>query len=216
MTEKVKKATRRLNEILPLKERRKKNSSQIESLYQKILKSFVFTGNVLSKNEMKKYVDNVEDAIQVLNDNKMVVVSDSGDLIGAYPFTMEDRENKVRVNGFELNAMCAVDSLAVSLMYDITTKIYSRCRITNAPIYLEQSGTKIINFDENIDVHVCIAWEAANINIKCADSLCMEMFFVDSRKTADIWQKSETTNREIFTLDEAVELARQFFVPLVS
>ena len=216
MSEKVERATKRLNEILPLKEGLQKSNPQMKSLYHKILMSFVSTGNILSKYEMKKYINDVESAIQIFDDNEMVIVSDSGDLIGAYPFTMEDRENKVRVNGFEVNAMCAVDALAVSQMYDLTTQIYSRCRITDAPIYLEQADTKIINLDEHVDIQICIAWESTQTNLKCANSLCREIFFVDSKKTADIWQKGEPRNREIFTLDEAVELARKFFVPLMS
>ena len=47
----------------------------------------------------------------------MVVTSEDKELVGTYPFTMEDREYKVAINGNEVNAMCAIDALAVSLMF---------------------------------------------------------------------------------------------------
>ncbi len=63
--------------------------------------------------------------------------------------------------------------------------------MTNTPIYLEQSDSQIYNFDENCDINVCVAWETTKTNVKCADSLCMEMFFVSTKKAAITWQKNE-------------------------
>ena len=216
MTLKVDKALKRLNDILPLKKKYNNCSSQIKSLYQEILKSFVLTGRILSKDEISIYVTDVNAAIKILDENEMVVTSKDKELVGAYPFTMEDREYKVVINGNEVNAMCAIDALAVSLMFNVDTQIKSRCRITDIPIYLEQSGAHICNFDENRDVHICVAWEAVKDDIKCANSLCMEMFFVSSKEIANTWKKNEHKKKDIFTLDEAMELSKRFFVPLVS
>lgn len=216
MSEKIERALNYLNDVLPLKKRQDRCENQIKLLYQKILLSFITTGRILSKFEMTKYVSNVEDAIQVLEENEMLIISENGDPIGAYPFTMEERENIVCVNGFQINAMCALDALAISPMYDVDVQIHTQCRITNIPIYLEQSGANIVNLNGTGDICVCIAWEAAEKDIKCANSLCMEMFFVNDKKTATTWQKIETEKREVFTLEEAVEFASRFFVPLVS
>ncbi len=65
---------------------------------------------------MSRYVDDVEGTIKLLADNEMIVISESGELIGAYPFTMEDRPFKIKVKGLELNAMCAIDALAINMM----------------------------------------------------------------------------------------------------
>ena len=216
MSIKIENAIQHLNEILPLKESQDKCDSQIKLLHQKILQSFITTGRILSKIEMTKYVNPVEDAIRVLEANDMVIFSGNGDPVGAYPFTMEERENKVLVNGFQVNTMCAIDALAISPMYDVNTQIRSRCRISNTPIYLQQSGTNILNMDDVADVCVCIAWGAAEKEISCANSLCMEMFFVNDKKTAYAWQNIEAEKREVFTLEDAVALASQFFVPLVA
>ena len=216
MAKKIDIAIKRLNEILPLKERQENISSQIKLLYQHILKSFVSTGRILRKEEMRIYVNDVDEAIKVLVENEMIIISTNGEAVGAYPFTMEDREYKVHVNGFEINTMCAIDALAISIMYDVNTQISSRCRITDVPIYLEQSGTQILNFDEISDTRICVAWEATEKDLKCANSLCMEMFFVSSSEISSTWQYNEFKKREVFTLDEAMGFSRRFIVALVS
>lgn len=214
MNEKIRKAVQRLSKTLPLKERQEQCEPAIKVLHQYTLSAFVTKGRILSKSEMRAYVDDLADAIQVLSQNELVIFTDGGDPVGAYPFTMEERESKVVVNEFKLNAMCAIDALAVSLMYDVHTEIYSSCRITDQPIYIRQSGMEILNPSAAGGHYVCIAWNAVESDIKCADSLCMEMFFAIDQETAVSWHNLDPQNREIFTMAEALEFSRQFFVPL--
>lgn len=211
---KIKYAVQYLNKVLPLKERQEQLDSKIKKLHQSILLSFIERGSILSIKEMSEYVDSVEDAIEVLSEKDLVVFSDKGDPLGAYPFTMEERETKIQVNGFQINAMCALDALAVSLMYNVNTQISSSCRITGQSIYINQTGMNISNHDEADKVCVCIAWGAAEKEIKCADSLCMEMFFVIDHKIASSWCSDEPEQSEVFVIEDAMEFARQFFVPL--
>ena len=42
------------------------------------------------------------------------------------------------------------------------------------------------------------------------------MFFLKDFETADQWQKKQSLEREIFTLDEALEFSAGFFVPLIE
>jgi mercuric reductase len=216
MKEKIEIALIKLNRILALKEGQDRCGFQIKKLHQETLQSFIDTGRILSKSEMSKYVSDVDAAISVLSENELVIFSKHGKPIGAYPFTMENRENKVNVNGFQVNVMCAIDALAVSQMYNVPTTIHSQCRINKTTIYLEQLGSSILNKDEASDIYVCVAWEAVDKESNCADSLCTEMFFVEGEKTASTWQDSDFEKREIFILEDAMELARRFFAPLVS
>ena len=92
----------------------------------------------MAKERMTLYSDNVEDALDVLIANELIVVNDKEELIGAYPFIMEDRENKVIVNSHVVNTMCALDALAVSPMYGINTVIRSKCRSTGFALEIKQ------------------------------------------------------------------------------
>jgi mercuric reductase len=216
MNEKLESALKHLQKILPLSDRQQECSKQIRELHQEVLRSFPARGRILTRKEMAQHVSDLDDAIDVLRTNDMVVFSGNGEPVGAYPFTMEARGFQVQVNGHQVHAMCALDSLAVSPMFGMTTHITSRCRVTDAPIDIHQSGKTIDNADEAGDVHVGIAWNAADAASCCAASLCMEMIFLEDGNIAQQWLAKDSDNREIFTLPEAVEFASRFFVPLVS
>lgn len=216
MLAKLEKALNRLKTILPLKDRQDACSKQIKALHQQVLRSFINKGRILTREEMEQYVSNLEDAIGTLKEKDMVVFSEDGNPVGAYPFTMEEREHVVRVNGHKVYAMCALDALAVSPMFRVKTQITSRCRITGDPISIQQSGETIENFDEASDIHFGIIWGAANADSCCANSLCMEMMFLKNCKIAQQWHADDPDNREVFTLQEAVEFGGRFFAPLVS
>lgn len=216
MTQKIEKALDRLISVLPLKDTQESCGKEIKTLHQLILRSFIEKGRILSKDEMAKYVGDLENAVKVLSDNDMVVFSENGEPIGAYPFTMEPREHKIRVNGNEIHAMCALDALAVSPMFGMKTRISSVCRVTGDPVFIEQSGKTIENENDAKDVCFGIAWGAASSCSCCAESLCMEMMFLKNNDVAEKWQAQAPADREIFTLQEAVEFGSRFFVPLMS
>jgi len=44
----------------------------------------------------------------------------------------------------------------------------------------------------------------------------MEMIFLKDGKTAQQWLSDDPDNREVFTLQEAVEFGGRFFAPLLS
>ncbi len=213
---KVEKALNRLISVLPLKDKQEACGQEMKELHQKMLRSFVERGRILTKTEMAQHVDSIDEATNVLKNNDMVVFSDTGEPIGAYPFTMEEREHTIRINGHKVNAMCALDALGVSPMFNMDTHISSKCRVTGAPISIRQAGLTIENLEEVGDLRFGIIWNAANSCSCCANSLCMEMMFLKDGEVADQWLAADRDNREIFTLQEAVEFGARFFVPLMS
>lgn len=216
MNDKLENALKHLNTILPLKKSQDKCPPEVKELHQQMLRSFVARGRILTTEEMTQWVSDVPEAINVLSKHDMVTISESGDPVGAYPFTMMEREHKVRVKGHQLYAMCALDALAVGPMFKETTQITSQCRVTGSPVKIQMSGEAILSLAEVQDTHVGIAWEAADAGSCCADSLCMEMIFLRDTETAQKWHSDDTGSREIFTLQEAVEFSSRFFVPLLS
>ncbi len=215
MNAKLDKALNRLQRILPLKARQDACGTPVKELHQSILRSFVDKGRILTREEMTRHVSDVDDAVSLLQEKDMVTFSADGTPVGAYPFTMETREHVVRVNGHQVHAMCALDALAVSPMFAVDTQVDSRCRVTGEPVCVKQSLTTILNPDETRDIHFGIIWGAESTDSCVADSLCMEMMFLRDAETAREWRQSDPNNREIFTLQEAVEFGDRFFTPLL-
>ena len=215
MNAKLDKALNRLQRILPLKARQDACGTPVKELHQSILRSFVDKGRILTREEMTRHVSDVDDAVSLLQEKDMVTFSADGTPVGAYPFTMETREHVVRANGQQVHAMCALDALAVSPMFAVDTQVDSCCRVTGEPVCVKQSGTTILNAEEAGDIHFGIIWGAESTDSCVADSLCMEMMFLRDAKTAREWLESDPNNREIFTLQEAVEFGDRFFTPLL-
>jgi mercuric reductase len=217
MSEKVDKALDRLISVLPLKDKQEACGPELKALHQKVLQSFVNNGRILTKEEMAAHHSgDIDEAIDTLKKNDMVVFSDTGEPLGAYPFTMETREHKIQINGHTIHAMCALDALSVSAMFNMETQISSICRVTGNPIIVKQKENLIENAEEIDDVHFGVAWGAASSCSCCANSLCMEMMFLKDGETAKQWLSEDMANREIFTLPDAVEFGSRFFVPLMN
>jgi hypothetical protein len=216
MNTKVDQALARLIKVLPLQEKQQSCGAEVRELHRRILRSFVEQGRILTKAEMAAYVGDVEQASAILKHNDMVVFSCTGEPIGSYPFTMEAREHKVTIGKNTVNAMCALDALAVSPMFDVKTEITSKCRATGAPVHISQNGYQVENLGEVGGLHFGIIWAAAGSCSCCANSLCMEMMFLRDGRVAAEWLSADAKNREIFTLAEAIDFGARFFVPLMK
>jgi len=215
MNTKVITAVDHLNKILPLAERQKKLSSELANVHRMILKSYVDLGRTLNRDEIAKHVEDIDEAINTLRSNDMVVFDSNDEPVGAYPFTMEQREHVIRVNEHTIHSMCALDALAISPMYNVKTHIDSKCHVTGDNISIDQLDQEVLNKKENEEVHFGLNWNSAANNC-CATSLCTEMIFLKDKKIADAWLTEDKENREIFTLDEAIEFSTRFFKPLIS
>jgi hypothetical protein len=215
MNTKVINAVDRLNKILPLSRNLQNLKKEQADVYQNILRSYAEQGASLNKNEIARQVENIDETIKVLKENDMVVFDDDGEPIGAYPFTMEQREHEVSINGHKVRCMCALDALAVSSMFDKQTTISSICHVTGEPVSIQQRNREIINYDDNKDVYFGLNWNSAANNC-CATSLCTQMIFLKGQHVADQWQAEDAENREIFNLSDAVDFASGFFVPLMT
>jgi len=214
MNNKVSNAVARLKKILPLQDKLLSASDEDRKLYQLILKSYIETGRSLNRDEMAQHVEDLDATIDYLQSNDMVIFDDHQQPIGAYPFTMEKRVHVVKANNKTLHAMCALDALAISPMFNIATQILSRCAVSGNTISIYQDNLKVINADENQHTLFGINWNAAADNC-CATSLCTEMIFLYDEAIANDWSTIDTTNREVFSLNEAITFASDFFKPLI-
>ena len=214
MNSKVSTAFKRLDSILPLAAGLRSLSDDDAALYCKLINSYVQQGRTLSRDEVAALVSNPDQALANIAGSKLIVLDADGNPAGAYPFTSEEREHKVHVNGVTTHCMCALDALSVSCMFNVPTVIDSQCRVTGAPIHLEQNGARLSA--GTLDAWFGINWGAASTDTVCAASLCMEMMFLANENVANEWLAESPETREIFDLPSAVEFAAAFFVPLAE
>jgi len=160
-------AAERLNRILPLAANQHALGISLRHLHREMLYSYVRQGRTLNREEMARYVDDLDETINTLKHNDLVVFNDNEEPIGAYPFTMEERIHEVTVNDNIVHCVCALDALAVSPMFNVPTKIASRCHVTNDSITLQQHGLEILNGADASNIYVGINWCAATESSCC-------------------------------------------------
>ena len=213
---KVEKAIERLQNILPIKNRLDDMDIDLATIYLAVVNSFYDKGRVAALSELETIHSDARDIVAKLGKQDMLTLDESGEVKGCYPFTMEKRVHRIQLNGFEVHAMCAMDALAPSSMFECSSVILSGCEVTAEPIRIELNNQTIVNLDEVGDVHFGMNWMAASSCGSCADSLCTEMLFLMDQKTATTWLNDDAVNREIFTLSDAVKFATGFFKPMMQ
>lgn len=215
MNLKITKAIQRLSKILPLQENLASLEPASKMLYQEILSCFITHGRPPTSNELNKLSHAADEIIQSLSGKDMITVNERNEITGAYPFTTEQRVHQLHINNHHLHAMCALDALAPSAMFNCQSSIDSRCDLTHKPVHIELDNKNITRVVPE-DIHFAINWQAACSTQSCSKSLCTEMIFLYDLPVAENWRDENPAQRELFTLPEAIEFAAGFFVPLLQ
>jgi mercuric reductase len=206
----------RLHGLLPLKERQQRLSQIEVKLHRAILRSFVEQGRAPEGSEISSMLGQADigNLLSRLRDNDLIVLDKWGEVVGAYPLTMEETSHVLKVNDHQIHAMCALDALAVSPMFGLEVVIDSSCGMSSEPIHLRQRGRELLETVPSAELLLGINWQETT---GCAaHSLCREMVFLKNLEVAIDWQKLAPETRELFSLEEAMELAAEFFVPLMQ
>lgn len=209
-------AVKRLNSQLPLKARQEQLPGALKTLHQNILNSLVEQGCLPPPDELKVVLtaENINDGLQRLAADDLIVLDADGKLpVGAYPVTIETTPHEIKVNGHTIHAMCALDAVSVAPMFDESVTIKSKCRVSNIPITISMQGSQVLQV-QPADVVVGVRWQMPSG--AAAHSMCMEMVFVKDRQVAEAWQNGDTENISLFTLSEAIEFGKAFFLPLME
>ncbi len=208
-------AVARLNQQLPLAARQSQLSAADKKLHQAILFTLARQGRPPSQDEMSDIVgkDHVTPALHTLGQQDLIVLSERGVVLGAYPITLETTAHRITLNGHHLHAMCALDAVAIAPMFNTHISIDSRCHLSDAPIHIQMHNHAVINADP-AEPTIGIRWQMPS---QCAaHSMCTEMVFFKDETTARQWQGEETDNISLFTLPEAIEFGAAFFLPLLN
>ena len=215
MSELVDESVHRLNQLLPLKARQDKLSPALKTLHRAVIESLVTRGQPPSRAEVAALVgeDQVDVSLALLRAEDLIVLSaDRQEIMGAYPVTAGNTAHEVLVNGQRIHAMCALDALSVGPMYGVPVEIRSRCRETGTAILVRQDGERIVEVSPSA-ARVGVRWQTPSGS--AAQSLCMEMVFLQDDEAAAKWCRGDLQNHSVYTLDQAVDFGARYFRPLL-
>lgn len=211
---KINSAVERLERNLPIRHNQLRLGEPLRRLHRRILRHYLERGKAPVDGGPGEIGD-WQGGIDLLAAEQIIVVDETGSIVGAYPFVGEAREFRVVSRFGAVNAMCAFDALAVSSMFEIPTRIESRCRLSGRAIAIEQDDADIRVVEPDEPVFAAIDWNAAGGAGSCAVNLCTEMMLIAGEASAAEWCGEDADRREIFTLQQAHAIIVQIFVPLM-
>lgn len=207
---------KKLISLLPLPERHAALAPELQRLHAAFLRSLVERGRPLSIEEMETMAPggDVLNAVWTLAANDLIVLDPLGRPVGAYPVTMEQTPHRVHVKGNDISAMCAFDAVSVAPMFGTEVVIHSRCPMTGEPIKIEQHDRKIVKVLPSPAVMVGVWWR--HPGPVAARTLCAGIVFLRDRAAAEAWRAADTANRDVVSLDDAIDAGVRFFKPLLE
>ncbi|MDA8127712.1 MAG: alkylmercury lyase family protein [Betaproteobacteria bacterium] len=216
MNELIESSVLRLNQLLPLKARQDRLPPAFQALHRAVITSLVMRGRPPTRAEIAALVgeQQVDPALARLAGDDLVVLSaDRREILGAYPVTAETTPHALEVNGHVIHAMCALDALAVSPLFECPARIRSCCRVTGEAIAIAQNGARIVDA-QPATTRVGVRWQAPADGC-AAHSLCIEMVFLKDDDAAARWHEGDLQNHSLYTLEEAVAFGTDYFRPLL-
>jgi mercuric reductase len=208
MTNPVDGALERLSRRLPLARRQSALPPEFAAAHRAILRSLYETGRIPDPPALP------EGALaRLVADDLVVVARDGGRVLGAYPMTTEPTPHRLVLPGRTVQAMCAVDALAVPAMYGGEGEIESRCRVTGQPVRVKMDGERIVSASP-AGVLVGVRWDEGSC-FPAAHSLCVEMVFLRDEAAAREWSGGDVERHTVLSLADGAAFGARFFKALV-
>jgi len=204
-------ALQRLRAILPLEAGQNQLPESLRLTHLLILRFFLEEGCAPTSGDITGDLE-WSATLQQLETAGLIVL-DAGCIAIAYPFSAGDRGYRVTSAYGRVEAVCAFDALAIGSMFSLPTRIDSHCQLSGEAITIQQNGQ---DFETELNVIAAIDWSAADSGKSCAASLCTEMLFIGNQSLADAWRAESSSQRELFTLQQAQRFICAFFLPLVA
>lgn len=166
----------------------------LKYIFQTMLKSGRTPTTTEMRLALKKPHGNI---IRTLNEleKKDILLRKRGtqEIVSIYPLSLKPTEHQILLeNGKRLFAMCAVDALGMSIMFDRNIKVVSRCEECKSEMVFEIKNEEIM-FMSHPDATICSPKRQV---YPAAETCCPFVNFFCSKKHANKWivKNSEMVN----------------------
>lgn len=194
-------ALARLRALFPLEARLLAAGETTRSVYAKVLAHWLQGTPTVSAFD--------SEAVAELVKIDALVVEDSG--LGCYPFTTSVHGPRVTLGEREVNAMCAIDALAIARLARTGTTLTAQCMSCATPITIEIENNGALDHDQVERARV--AWQQTEVlNSSCSQGLCRAIRFLCPTCP-------QPAANEVFSLPQAAAIANAFFrfqLPLLA
>jgi len=184
----------RLRALFPLEERLQQAPTPVRAVYAQVLAHWL-------RATPPSAASFDADALTALMKLDAVVPEEHG--LGCYPFSALDTGIRVSLPGGMVNAMCAIDALAIARLARARTHISAACTTCAATIafHVEENGS----LDHDQVEMARVVWQhAVNTRASCSQGLCRHIRFLCRACP-------EPETGEQFSLPQAAAIGNAFF-----
>lgn len=186
------------------------------------IRKFILTqppilGRIPTIGEIKKEFQKEEvDLILEKLDRLDVIHLENKTIVAAYPFSGAETSHKVHLKGMKnrpIFAMCAIDALGISFMFDTDISMESSCFHCGERIEIDVGDGEIIYLNPKSTV----VWCDREYGDCAATSLCRNINFFSSEKHFLDWAKERPKRKgNLLNIGEALDLGNMFFADRIE
>jgi hypothetical protein len=162
-------------------------------------------------------IENLRTLVAELQAQDLLGRNPSADvMLYSYPFTGEQTEHRVQLRGRKLYAVCAIDALGIAGMFRTDVDIGSSCRACGSGIEVATAqGGKSLSHARPVDA---VVWYHLAYSGCAAASCCQSIAFFCSKAELQRWLSAQEPQPRgyLLTLDEALEVGRALFEPVLA
>ena len=184
----------RLRASFPLEERLQQSSPPIRTAYAQLLRSWLQAMPLAAATLDAEVLETLE-ALDA------VVTEEHG--LGCYPFSSTDTGIHVGLPDGTVNAMCAIDALAIARLARVRTPINATCTSCGNCIALQVEENGGLDHDQ-VELASVVWHHAVATHTSCSQGLCRHIRFLCRACP-------EPENAEHLTLPQAAAIGNMFF-----
>lgn len=200
--------------------RRRELAAPLASLYDRTLLHFAERGSPPSPETLQAWADELRlDSRAALADllESDLVEADADTLrvVGAYPFTSQERGHRVDIDGGPtVQAYCAIDALGVSAILNRPVTIHSHDPHSGAEITVRVEGA---DADARpMGTVVSVAADRVDTNEQASDSACPTVNFYESHADALAYEQTYGLKLDLLSVAHAHQVGVTVFGDLLE
>jgi hypothetical protein len=169
-------------------------------------------GRIPTRDEIREEFKNVNMDVLLKKLDRLDIIHLVGKtIVAAYPFSGEATAHKVLLGGGGCKtvfAMCAIDALGISFMFDASASVESSCHHCGERIEVLVKDGKIVLLKPSL----AVLWCGREYGECAATSVCRDINFFSSKEHFLDWGKNRSMGKgNLLKMGEALYLGKMFF-----
>ncbi len=164
-------------------------------------------GEPVSSDRVAQHLDLSTNLVREVFDSwPAVYFDDEKSVIGFWGLAVQETPHRFKVDGRQLYAWCAWDSLFIPELLGKTADVESTCPISGETISLTVGPTRVENFSPDGAV-ISFLSPATSFDMNVIAGFCHYVLFFNSEESGNKWLANHK-DTVLLTLDEAREIGR--------